>query len=620
MMPPFGKILLALFVLIPLGSATGQESLYKRNYPDAGDTFVEVESVFGTVARQGSLPYRITIRNNSGRDRVWTVRLSEGNPGRDLTTNATYRIAVENGSEVQREVTLAFAPAFLAYSYRNLTVTVSASGFSTESRHHGEQTNESFPSLAISKPLAQRSLSRLNDALKRTNSSDPTFAKSFEVSYLPSDWEGYSGLDALLIDHSSWQSLALGQRQAIIGWVRLGGTLDIYRVAGTPLSALKLSVLPTDSTASTARDIDVPLSLGSIRLRQWDGVELSDEIITSYRALPQLAKALEGDFDSNSEWPLKKAFGHREFNPFFVFVLLVVFAILVAPVNLFYFARAGRRHRLFITTPIISVATCLLVIIVILFTDGIGGRGMRIVLADLQPSRDEMRLYLTQEQISRTGVMVSTGFSSDLLGDLNPVHLSGSNRTRPGGTQRRSMSYEIAGGDFSGGFFPSRSEQGFALRAVEPTRSRIELAARGEESDAPRLTSTMPLSITEFYYLDERGEAWVLPAGSGKVVAPGQEIPLEKTSSERWPDWLEEDTQRFSKTQRSRLRRFHRERNRFFARLAGGESLALSTHPRIRWEKTYVLLTGTPASGSSAATSPPDSESPPAPENVASDE
>lgn len=617
-MSPLGKILLALLILILPGTGAGQESLLKRRYPDAGDTFVEVESVFGTVARHGALPYRITIRNNSGRDRLWTVRLSEGNPGRPLSTNTTYRIAVEDGSEVRREVTLAFAPAFLAYPYRNLTVTVSASGLSPESRHHGEQTNEAFPTLAISKPLAQRSLSRLNDVLKKRNSSNPTFAKSFEVSYLPSDWEGYSGLDALLIDQSSWQSLAPVQRQAMITWVRVGGTVDIYRVEGTPLSALKLPNLPTDFSDSAAVDIDIPLSLGSIRLRRWDGMELPDNIITPYQALPQLTKALEGDFDSNSEWPLKKAFGHRDFNPLFVFVLLVVFAILVAPVNLFYFARAGRRHRLFITTPIISVATCLLVIIVILFTDGIGGRGVRIVLADLQPSRDEMRLYLTQEQISRTGVMVSTGFSSDLIGDLNPVYLPSGHGAGIGGTRPRSMRYEMAGGDFSGGFFPSRSEQGFALRAAEPTRSRIELATRGGESDSPRLTSTMPVPITEFYYLDERGEPWVLSAASGKMVAPGQEIPLEKALSEKWPDWLEEDVARFSKTQRLRLRRFNREPNRFFARLAGGESLALPTHPRIRWEHTYVLLTGTPTAG--AATSLPNSGNSPAPESVVSDE
>jgi len=597
MKPFFRKVILCLLFAASLSTAAGQESIYKKNYPNAGDTFVEVESVFGNVARQGTLPYRVTIRNNSGKDRVWTVRLNEGNTGRSLATGATYRIPVENGAEVRRDITLSFAPAFLAYDYRNLSVTVGATGFAAETRNHGEQTNQSFPSLAISKPLAQRSLSRLDDSLRKSNSSNQSFAKAFEVSYLPTEWDGYSGLDGLLIDLDSWLSLSLVQRQAILAWVRLGGMVDVYAEAGVTLSGLKLPVIAADPAAT-----EVPLSLGSIRLRQWDGEELPDDLINQYRPLPQLSSTLESDFDSNSEWPLKKLFGSREFNPVFVFILLFVFAILVAPVNLFYFARAGRRHRLFITTPIISVVTCLLVIVVILFTDGIGGRGMRAVLADLQPSRDEMRLYLTQEQISRTGVMVNTGFSSDLIDDLNPVNLPGSNFNPFSSNSNRSTSYEIAGDDFSGGFFPSRAEQGFALRSAEPTRSRIELTAPADESAPPRLISNLPQAITGFYYLDHRGRAWSSPAG--KVIGPGQEIPLELAGNRKWPEWLEEDADFFSKGQRSRIRRLNSEPNRFFARVTGAEALALATHPRIRWEKTVVLLTGSPAASQAAAAAP----------------
>lgn len=610
MMLTCGKALLCLFLTAALSPAVGQESIYKENYPNAGDTFVEVESIFGKVARQGSLPYRITIRNNSGRDRTWTVRLSEGNTGRSLATSATYRIPVENGSEVRREVTLAFAPAFLAYDYRNLSVTVGATGFASETRNHGEQTNQTFPGLAISKPLAQRSLSRLDDVLRKSNSSDQSFAKSFDTSYLPAEWDGYSGLDGLLIDLDSWLSLSLVQRQAILAWVRLGGIVDVYAEEGVTLSDLRLHVIVGDPAAT-----ELPLSFGSIRLRQWDGRELPDDVINQYRPLPMRAAMLESDFDSNSEWPLKKLFGSREFNPVFVFILLFIFAILVAPVNLFYFARAGRRHRLFITTPIISVVTCVLVIVVILFTDGVGGRGMRTVLVDLQPSRDEMRLYLTQEQISRTGVMVKTGFASDLIDDLNPVNLPGSNFNPFSSSSNRSTSYEIAGDDFSGGFFPSRAEQGFSLRSAEPTRSRIELIAPGNESAAPRLTSTLPQSIAGFYYLDHRGQAWSSPAEM--VIGSGQEIPLEKADDRKWPQWLEEDADFFSKGQRSRLRRLNNEPNRFFARVTGGESLALATHPRIRWEKTVVVLTGTPATARTASAPASAPETPAALENDA---
>jgi hypothetical protein len=594
-----GNAFFCLLLAFSWASVQGQESLYRKNYTDAGDTFIEIESVFGKVARHGSLPYLITIRNNSGQNRVWTIRLSEGSAGRSLTTSAIYHIAVENGSERRREITLAFAPAFLAYDYRNLTVTVGATGFATETRHLGEQTNQSFPGLAISQPLAQRSLARLDDAVRKENSSNQNFAKPFDISSLPSEWDGYSGLDGLLIDLDSWLSLSLVQRQAILAWVRLGGMVDVYAEEGVTFSDLKLQVNAADPAAT-----ELPMSFGSIRLRRWAGGDLPDNVISQYRHLAQRSATLESDFDSDSEWPLKKPFGSREFNPVFVFVLLVIFAILVAPVNLFYFARAGRRHRLFITTPIISVVTCLLIIVMILFTDGVGGRGVRALIADLQPSREEMRLYLTQEQISRTGVMVKTGFSSDLIDDINPVRLTGSNFNAFPPTGNRSTSYEISGDDFSGGFFPSRTEQGFVLRSAEPTRSRIELIAPATEFAAPQLTSNLPLSITGFYYLDHRGQAWhSLPE---KVIEPGQKIPLEKAGDRKWPEWLEEDTDFFSNGQRSRLRRLNSEPNRFFARVNGGESLALATHPGIRWGKTVVVLTGTPTTGRAAPAPAPE--------------
>ena len=59
------------------------------------------------------------------------------------------------------------------------------------------------------------------------------------------------------------------------------------------------------------------------------------------------------------------------------------------------------------------------------------------------------------------------------------------------------------------------------------------------------------------------------------------------------------------------------EPNRFFARVAGGEALALATHPRIRWEKTVVVLTGTPATGEAASAPDPAPETPAALENDA---
>lgn len=588
-------VLLAILCLLPV-AAESQEQILRHNYPAPfGDTSVEVQSVFGAAARQGALPFRITIRNNSGRDRIWTLVFEEGNYGRGLSTRSTYRFAVEDGREITEEVVFAYAPSFLAYDYRTLRVKIISPGLPEEDRNHGEQTNPHFPSLGISHALAQRSLTRLDDAIKNTG-GNAAFAKRFDSEHLPRDWRGYSGLDALLLDLPAWRTLSAAQRQALVSWIRLGGRLDLY--AEDPIEPASLGLRFTSAKAEGAIH---RLSFGEVRLRTWDGSELPDHTVDFYRGFTSRAKALDQDY--GMKWSLLAAIGVREFNPTLIFLLLVGFAVLVAPVNLFYLAGPGRRHRLFVTTPIISVATCALIVVFILFFDGIGGKGLRSVYAELQGGSGEARLYVVQEQVSRTGVMVGTGFANDRLYELSPVNLPASAFNPLTSDGRRSATYDINGGRFEGGLFPSRSEQGFAIRSVEPSRARIELAAGGGEGEAPALVSNLPSTLTAFHYLDPSGRAWTLPEGA--EAGPGQRIPLEEIADRKPPEWMKESAERFSKTQSLAILALQKEKNRFFAQIRDPETFALPTHPRLRWEQTHLLLTGTPTGAESAASDLP---------------
>ena len=594
-MPPRSLffLLAAIAAMLPSVAARGGEQIFRHDYAGNTDTFVEIQSVFGAVAKQGSLPYRITIRNNTGRTRVWMIRFSEGNYGRRLNTGATFSIEVGDGAQAVREVTLPFAPAFLAYDYRNLEITASASGLPSESRTFGEQTPQSFPILAMSKALAQRSLSRLDDLVKNENSGNPHFAKTFDPGQLPSDWLGYTGLDGLILDEPAWKALTPAQRQALVAWVRLGGRVDLYGQNEIDPASLDLPIAAAGGT-----DAGWALSLGSIHFHTWDGREVPENHLAFFRNIPQGSQALEGEYDL--KWKVFADFGTKEFNPLLVFLLLLAFAILVAPVNLFYLAKPGRRHRLFVTTPIISVSTCLLIILIIFFIDGIGGAGRRVVLADLQPGENENRLYVTQEQLSRTGVMITPGFTTGRIYDLNPVNLPASQFNPFSQNGERSATYVMSEGRYSGEFFRSRSEQAFSLRTAEPARSRID--HQGEENGKPVLVSNLAQEILDFHYRDAKGGHWVATAGS--VTAPGQRIPLEKSDAAVWPGWIEDSITNFSQTRRDRIRGMQ-DPHRFFARVRDPEALALPTHRGIRWEETLLLVTGTPAGTAPTSPEPP---------------
>ena len=137
-------------------------------------------------------------------------------------------------------------------------------------------------------------------------------------------------------------------------------------------------------------------------------------------------------------------------------------AILIGPVNLFWIAGAGRRHRLFWTTPVISLSASLLLAIFIVLQDGFGGSGARVIMMQLLP--DQKKAVIVQEQAAHTGVLLSKGFSTpdDLY--LTPVDF------RSSGTGQ----YEQTGRAFAGDWFSSRRVQAHRATAIMPSRAEVQ--------------------------------------------------------------------------------------------------------------------------------------------------
>lgn len=568
-------------------SAAAQEEIAKITYPKFPGTSARVQSIFGKSARQGALPFRVTIRNNSGADRVWVVTLREGSGSRKLSTESRFEFPVKNGTEIQEDVIFHFSPAFLAYDYRNLEVSINANGLERFNRRNGEETNRDFPQLAVSKTLAQRNLTKLNDLVKKADSQNNFFGHRFEASYLPTNGIGYSALDGLLIDAEALSQISTGQLQAMLSWVRFGGNLEIFFTDGVERGKIPGVIQEKLDGKETAE-----ISLGSISVHKWNGSVIDSRatskngfLLKGYRPRGQ---SLTQDFSRN--WELQKRFGIKTFNPAFVFILLLIFAILVAPVNLFVFAKKGRRHRLFITTPTISLSACLILIAAIFLMDGLGGNGLRSIFADLQPGRDEMRLYTTQEQISRTGVMIKQGFETEIAYDINPVDLPPSTYNPFSRSGSQSTTYEIANTTYQGGFFRSRSEQAFSIRAANATRSRIEQT--GISNGIPVLVSSLDTGLSELFYRDDSGTVWKLPPNT--TVASGSPIPLEKTTEEEIKNWISAEKKVFNTGLKSKITNLGKEPNRFFAKVIDPEAFALPTHPGILWKETEMLLTGTP--------------------------
>ncbi len=588
-MPPlrlfFFWLILGTILPAPLSAGT---VLLRHDYAEYPDTFVSVESLLGPAAYQGYVPYRITLRNHSGRSRVWEVTITDNENHPPQANRGRYRIEVAHGAEVTQEVNLPFIAGIEPTPYKHLSLAARSPGLPPAHNNQYFDFSNGYPCVAMTAAMLSRYLEGFADDFSK-------YCYPYEPATLPTNWISYTGLYALLIDLDSWKSLSSAQRQAILSWVRMGGHLDLYTEVRPDPATLDLPLGPSLKPGLHT------FGLGQIRLSHLD--RLSSK--TSRRpAFPdytttwnQERAAIFFTPSAAKDWPLLKQLSSRQLKPLSLLFILFGFAILVAPVNLFCFAKRGKRHRLFFTTPLLSLLCSLILILYILLSDGIGGTGHRVILADLEPGMGENRIYTVQEQISRTGVMLRSGFSSGQTYELKPIPLPNrylSSRSRPS-TRNFGVRgpIEVQGGNYQGGFFPSRSEQGFRLGSVEPSRARIEVSQESAASP-PVLRSNLPQKITALHYRDASDQTWTLPAG--EVLSPGQSLSLEPLTDpeklmQSQKEW-EEHRKRFSQPLQERLARLWPERERFFAQVDDAEAYALPTHPGIRWEETQLLLTG----------------------------
>jgi hypothetical protein len=407
------------------------------------------------------------------------------------------------------------------------------------------------PFWAISQSLGGAAAAALNDAARPKAgkggsgySSGESFAGSFLPVDLPADWRGYMGLDGLALTDEEWTALAPGVRTAIRHWMLLGGVLDLYHSGAAPvgvLQELKAGSAEPDPTGGVLGGM--PVGAGRVRVFAWDRVVLGAPAMSrffsgaglSIRHVAAREAMLPGPPGNRAGSTLRDTLGVRSFAAWQVGVILLIFGILVGPVNLFYLAGPGRRHRLFVTTPLIALGASLVLIAVIFLQDGAGGKGQRAALVELFP--DENLSTVRQYQISRTGVLFGGGFVMSELAALTPLLLENSRWTRlkSGGSsdsegQRFNQPEPQA---YAGDWFQSRSEQAQLVETIRPGRGRLELKPGAGD---PVLVSSLAGALESVFYQDPGGQWWT---GAAPLTTGGS-LALQKTDEAAFAAWSAE--------------------------------------------------------------------------------
>jgi len=583
---PIGPLLAAVS-LVGCLCAPAQVSMF-READAKTNSFVEVTSMFGKLPTNGYAPVRVTIANRSDRDRSISLnfRATDGYYGRNGSEmRSGFHLSAAAGRTEVVDLLVPVTTALNAAHGGQLSLRADMSGdFGGAVGSVSTGLESGLPTVLLSEPLFIPNASALDAETHSRFSakwSGLTFAGRFDPTIMPEDWRAYAGYDVMMLTDDDWSKLSAGARTGILAWIRLGGRLYIHLQSNTT------------TLASLGIDGEEERSFGRIELAQVGPKLALDATKTVNMATTKSASfrpRLESLYnDTSAGWPLQRMFGSRAFNYLLFILVLVVFGVIVGPINLFVFARSGRRHRLFITTPLISLGASALLVALILMQDGFGGRGYRLALVEVRADGDEHAAYVHQEQISRTGVLLGSQFDLGEAALVSPTPLAPTRWTRVtqsngGGGARYTIQPTGSGGSASGDWFQSRSEQGQILTSVIPTRGRIE---RLDKAGPPQVMSSFEFPIKQLFILTDDHSVW-----TATNVQPGRTATCTEVKGSDWQTFLRDQRKRFTAGNQERLDRVTHRANHFIALANEGPLPLVDTSDTIRWRSNEVVLTG----------------------------
>jgi hypothetical protein len=486
----------ALLGLLSLSQTSAKETRKLRT-EDGSGVEIEVSSDFDNGLPSGAEPLHITVHNNTGRPGTWLFEANSNPFGEGM--RSTLPISLGPG----QSRTVPFAAPLLPQRYHNLTVRASGPGTTQDIEqfpHHGNGNGSSGESqfLAMSRELSSRSWEPLKKEVEQGKKNFS--AAQFDPADLAPDWRGLSGVEWLAMTRDEWDNLDSAVHTAIRQWVGQGGHLAMVVREGANFPWNEFH-LPSGGSR---------YGFGDIRAIPWDGKELSATVlaplITKNPPLFERQNNIEG-----KNWPMRAALGDLKPNVPLIVSFVIGFGVLVGPVNLFIFAPAVRRHRMFWTTPLISLGGGLALMGVILLQEGTGGTGRRYTLINLLPETHEAVVW--QDQVARTGLLLGSGFQLREEALVHPISLDGNSG--------RSGRLTVEGMGYSGDWFRSRSIQGQHLATVRPTRAAITVTGTGA-SGAPIVVSSIGSPLKALFLTDENGKSW-----GAKIVRTGEKTVLQ---------------------------------------------------------------------------------------------
>ena len=348
-----------------------------------------------------------------------------------------------------------------------------------------------------------------------------TIDLGFPVSAWSTSWLGFSSYDGIVVTGDDIRMMPPDVQSALWSYVECGGALFIVGGQALPESwkleeSLK-SKLSTDSAEITTYHVGFgqcivspEMDMKGLNQPHWG------EIVGSWMQTALPWRWEDGIEESNTMFSVVSSLGIPVRG---LFLLMVLFAVAIGPVNLIVLSRKKRRIWMLWTAPVISVITCLAVFTYATFAEGWN-----------RHARTEA-LTILDERVHRATTIGWTAFYSALT-PSEGLHFGYETELTP---LAHSMTTNVArtvdwtnDQHLASGWLTARVPAHFMVRKSETRRERVTVR-RGVDAHL-RIVNGLGADISQFWLADKDGtiySATNVPAGVEAALTPFEKIDID---------------------------------------------------------------------------------------------
>lgn len=497
---------------------------------------IKVQTPFSTGPAKGHAQLIVTIDNRMETG-MGTWRLRTEAPERRNRRNQTVflsnaEFSVPAGQQQTFKLSVPL-PNYLRSGYISAYLSGSFEGdYTDRSNFNISLINHSSGSkgVILLSPELYRSHGSAIESIYKDQKTGQLVSRYYQ-NLLPDDWRCYVGFERMIVSRADWLSIHASAKKAILDAVAAG--------------ELELRFQWPEFSVQMASELDFPADRSVWRhglgvMARYDermhyAVELlenartnSDNLLHGQALRIPSDDRLESSRNAGANDELEnKRFEHLLKDKVppagLLSLLMVIFGVVIGPVNFFVFAKGRRSLRLFITTPIIAGLASIFLLLGILLFDGVGGTGYISRLIYI--GEDDQQIYVEQELVADTGLYFAKPFE---VAGTDLLTLRGSSITERDQMVTRGT-YSKQGEEHSGDWFASKRLQALNLKTYLPLREGFDFLPPADGSGRPEVFSNFRGVCEVFYYVDAGSQVWKvenLKLGARQTLRPVEEKEL----------------------------------------------------------------------------------------------